>query len=130
MQKDFDFIITRSDLLADNFYSILFERYQSVKSLFDNTNWEKQKSMLSSTLVLLVKHQNSLEELAPVLQALGLRHQNYGVEEQHYAAVTECLLLALGETYGKYWSHELEHQWHQAISYVCQCMSNSIPKVA
>lgn len=130
MQKAFDIIKTRNDLLADNFYSILFERYPSLETLFKNTNWAKQKSMLSSILALLVKHRSHLEELMPVFQALGLRHQNYGVEEQHYAAVTECLLLALGETYGKYWNCELEHEWHEALSYVSLCMSNPIHKVA
>ncbi len=109
--------------LGLSFYHRLFEKYPSVRPLF-NTPPEEQHKKLMASLGAIVAAVDKPTQLAPYLHAMGIRHLKYKTENAHYEAVGENLLAVLGEHLSKEgeWSDELKNTWTEAINTVAKIM--------
>jgi hemoglobin-like flavoprotein len=81
--------------LAMLFYGRLFELEPALRPMFRG-DIEKQGVKLMDMLAAVVDSVDRLEELTPVLRAMGQRHAGYGVEDRHYAIVRQAFVWALG----------------------------------
>lgn len=53
---------------------------------------------------------------------MGQRHQAYGVLPEHYPAVANSLLQAMGELAGDLWTPQLRTAWQDALNTVEEIM--------
>ena len=69
--------------LVQRFYGRLFQIAPQVRPMFRN-DIGIQARKFSDMLDVLVEGLDSLDQLRPVLRAMGLRHVAYGVVPEHY----------------------------------------------
>lgn len=109
--------------LGMSFYKRLFEKYPSVRPLF-NTPPEEQHKKLMASLGAIVAGVEQPERLLPYLHAMGIRHLKYKTENAHYEAVGENLMAVLAEHLSKEgeWTPAMADTWKAAIGVVAKTM--------
>jgi len=107
--------------LVERFYELLFERHAQLRALFP-ADMSEQRKKLAATLGVAVGMLRSPEKLRPVLLDLGRKHIGYGAKPEHYAAVRDALVDALGETAGAAWTNQLDADWRELLDHVSQVM--------
>jgi hemoglobin-like flavoprotein len=96
--------------VGQRFYHHLFRLYPDVRPMFgENTSAQSMKLM--QTIGFAVSHLNSPETLRPVLESLGQRHIDYGVQTHHYQLVGEALLITLEEMLGSDFTPDAKIAW-------------------
>ena len=123
LRESFAVVLEASPHLTRRFYEVFFERYPAVKPMFDSSpkGLQRQEAMLAQALVMVLDQLES-PELARTLGLLGGRHVDYGVRDEMYAWVGECLLATLSEAAGKLWTPELEQAWTDAFQAIASMM--------
>lgn len=114
LESSFAALAPRGQVLVETFYRNLFADHPEVRPLFANVDLPKQKQKLLASLKLVVDNLRKPKVLNPALEALGARHVDYGVREQHYPAVGATLLKSLAEVAGELWDDRLERAWIDA----------------
>ena len=94
VQTSFATIVPIADDAAALFYKRLFELDPSLQAMFRGSMPEQRKKLMQM-LTAAVKGLDRIEQLVPVVEDLGRRHVNYGVEDRHYETVGEALLWTL-----------------------------------
>lgn len=124
LRSSFDLVVQRSPQVVSRFYEIFFARYPQVRPMFGRTPdaLQRQQQMLTDALVAVLDHLEDAPWLEGTLFALGKRHVAYGVADEMYAWVAECLLAALAEAAGDAWTPELAAQWAAALGAVRDMM--------
>ncbi len=97
LRDSFAVIAERETALAVRFYEIFFERYPQVKPLFSRRSSAAQAQMLTQALGAVVAHVDEPMWLTGTLAPLGAKHATYGVTDEMYGWVGECLIAALAE---------------------------------
>jgi hemoglobin-like flavoprotein len=121
LRESFALVAHRSPDLTRRFYEILFARYPVVRPMF-SANTAQQERMLRDTLAAVIDHLDDAPWLDRTLQALGAKHIGYGVRDEMYAWVVECLLAALEEASGEAWNDEVQAAWAAALGAVVSMM--------
>lgn len=101
----------REPLITRRFYEILFERYPQVQPLFGRNSRDNQAKMLQEALVAVLDHMDDATWLEETLGGLGAKHVSYGVTDDMYPAVGECLIAALADLSGGRWTPAHEAAW-------------------
>jgi hemoglobin-like flavoprotein len=107
--------------LAETFYRRLFTAHASLRRLFPD-DMTAQRVKLTDALRAIV---NTIRHPATVraqVQELGRRHLQYGTKPEHYPLVRDALVGAMGEVAGDWWTSDLQRDWHEAITQVCEVM--------
>ena len=130
IRKNFFGIASKVDELTETFYATLFLRYPEVVPLFDGVNMQQQRKMLANAIVFIVENLDAMEIASGTLEEMGRRHVGYGAQAEHYPAVGECLIHALGMVSGDDWSDELQTQWTEAFEVVSAIMIKGAEKTA
>lgn len=99
-----------SEQAAELFYGRLFQIDPSLKSLFKGDMTEQGKKLMQM-LAAAVAGLDNLDELTPAVAALGLRHNEYGVQEPHYDSVGEALLWTLEQGLGDAFTDDVAAAW-------------------
>lgn len=109
--------------LGLRFYERLFEKYPSVKPLF-NTPPEEQHTKLMASVAAIVASVTNPDVMLPYLHAMGVRHIKYKTENAHYPAVAENFVAVLGEHLSKEgeWTEEMKQNWEVAMDTVSKIM--------
>ena len=92
------------------FYDRLFAIDPSLRALFKG-DIKQQSSRLIAMISYAVNKLNSIGDIVPEIEALGLRHVNYNVKPEHYATVANALLWTLEKALGSKWTEETENAW-------------------
>ena len=103
------------------FYENLFTADPSLRPLFrgDMTaQGEKLMQMIGAAVQKLTKP----EALVHVLQALGRRHGDYGVEPSHYDTVGAALLQTLAQGLGEAFTPAVEQAWAEVYGVMAHTM--------
>ena len=100
---------------ARMFYSRLFAVAPEVKALFKN-DMEEQGRKLMTTIGVVVRSLERLDEVAPIAQKLAISHVEYGVKAEHYAPVGASLLWTLEQGLGDSFTSEVEAAWAAAYA--------------
>jgi hemoglobin-like flavoprotein len=124
LRQSFTLVVERSPQVIARFYEIFFERYPEVRPMFGRgpEDIARQERMLTDALVAVLDHLEDAPWLQQTLFALGRRHVGYGVRDEMYAWVGDCLLMALAEAAGSAWSAEIEKQWSEAFGAIQSMM--------
>jgi methyl-accepting chemotaxis protein len=122
LETSFDLIAPRGEQLVDVFYEKLFAAAPGVEPLFVTTDFQRQKSMLLATLVLLRKSLRNLDAIVPKLHELGARHVAYGAQPEHYPVVGTALIESMAEVAGERWTSDYEQAWTEAFEIVATAM--------
>lgn len=124
LRSSFDLVIERSPLVTRRFYEIFFARYPQVRPMFGGgpAAPERQQRMLTDALVAVLDHLDDAPWLEQTLMSLGRKHVGYGVRDDMYAWVGECLLAALAEAAGDDWSPAIAAAWTAAFGAIAGLM--------
>ncbi len=128
IEKTFNALSPKGDLIAKRFYDELFRRYPVVKPLFSGVPIKDQQKKLLSALGLVVKNMRNPVEMTRILSALGKRHQGYGAEPEYYQAVAVTLLDVMREFAGNTWTDEVHSAWSNALNSVASIMLKAYSK--
>lgn len=93
------------------FYEILFERYPQVRPLFGRNARESQAKMLQDAVLAALDHFEDPQWLTETLGAVGAKHIEYGVTDEMYPWVGECLVAALIDQSGGRWTQAHTDAW-------------------
>jgi hemoglobin-like flavoprotein len=115
LRSSFELVVAREAQVMTRFYQLLFERYPQTKPLFGARNTpEVQAKMLTEALVAVVDHLEDAPWLTETLGVLGAKHVGYGVTDEMYGWVGECLLAAMAEVAAADWTPAIETAWTDA----------------
>src|SRR5690242_14195646 len=92
LRSSFSLVAEREPALTARFYEVFFSRYPQAKPLFGRNTPQKQQEMLQRALVAVMDHLEDASWLGETLGALGAKHLDYGVTNEMYGWVGECLL--------------------------------------
>lgn len=122
IRTTFDKIKPQAAQFADYFYDRLFNDFPSTKEFFKNTNFAVQKKALINSLVTVVDSIDQSGKLVKPLKALGARHLQWDVREEHYGPVGETLLATLEHFLGSDWNDQTKEEWTQAYIFIRDTM--------
>ena len=112
LRSSFNLVVERNPEVTTRFYEIFFERYPEVRPMFGKRNASTvQSKMLTEALVAVLDHIEDAPWLEQQLKALGGKHVTYGVKDEMYAWVGECLIAAMAEVAGDDWTPRVEQAW-------------------
>jgi hemoglobin-like flavoprotein len=103
------------------FYGRLFALEPSLRSLFHISTHE-QASKLMQVLAVAVSSLDRIEQLVPALEDLGSKHAAYGVRDEHYDLVGECLLWTLEQALVAEFTPEVREAWAAAYGLLAGAM--------
>ncbi|MDJ0947577.1 MAG: globin domain-containing protein [Alphaproteobacteria bacterium] len=121
VQETFAKVEPIAEQAAEMFYNRLFELDPSLKKLF-KTDLKEQGRKLMGTLKVAVAGLDDLAKLKPALEALGVRHKDYGVKDQHYLTVAKALLWTLEQGLGDAFTEEVREAWTAVYSVLAAAM--------
>ena len=117
LQQSLDILLRNEDAFAREFYDKVFKKAPETRSLFKN-NMTSQGRLLTHMLGGIVYSMSRPEHLALGLKLLGKSHVKYGVVEEHYPLVLECLMETIKEQLGEMGNERLFNAWAQALESV------------
>lgn len=126
LRSSFALVVERQPALTHRFYEVLFARYPQARALFGRDT-RRQEEMLQGALVAVVDHLEDAAWLQQTLAGLGAKHVGYGVTQEMYGWVGECLLATLAEVAGEAWTPALERAWAEAYGAIVELMLAGVP---
>ncbi|MGH3612667.1 MAG: globin domain-containing protein [Pseudonocardia sp.] len=121
IRTSFAVVEPQADELGKHFYATLFGQAPETRDLFPVT-MEVPRSRLLRALLHVVQMVDRPDELVPFLQQLGRDHRKFGVIAQHYDAVGDALISAIGAFAGNTWTPHVERAWTDAYGIVASAM--------
>ena len=103
------------------FYKNLFEADPALKLLFKGDMAEQGKKLMHM-IGAAVGKLNDLPTLVPILQNLGKRHTDYGVQPAHYDTVGAALLLTLQQGLGDAFTPAAKAAWGEVYGVMAKVM--------
>lgn len=128
VRASFDRAERISEVIGLIFYKRLFELDPNLRPLFQH-NIQEQSKKLMTTLRMAVDGLDHRNELASSIRALGRRHVQYGVKEQHYDTVGEALLWALEKGLGAEFTPEARGAWLSVYIWLATTMKEAAAEV-
>ena len=122
VERSFEKIKPCAAEFAASFYHNLFRSSPKLRTMFKETDMEKQQQKLVSALVLLVGNVRDPDHLVPMLRDLGARHKGYGVIEKHYPAVGGALLQTFEQYLKDDWTTDVQQAWTDTFDAIAQIM--------
>lgn len=104
------------------FYNRLFEIMPEVKPMFSRSPLPEQSKKLLTMLSYIIARLDKLEDILDEVAKLAKRHTQYGVKDEHYAAVGSALLWTLQQGLGKHWNDELAIAWTEVYTTLAGAM--------
>ncbi len=110
--------------MARLFDGRLFKIAPETRVLF-STDMDQQGRKLVATLGFVVDHLSDEATLVPAAQDLAIRHLNYNVKKEHYAAVGASLLWTLEELLGGGFTPEVANAWTEIFTTIETVMTEA-----
>lgn len=128
VQGSFSYVAPIASKAAELFYGRLFELDPSLKPLF-KTDLTSQGEKLMKMIGAAVAGLDDLEALVPVVQDLGRRHVDYGVEDAHYDTVGAALLWTLEQGLGDKFTPDVKAAWAEVYTTLATVMKDAAAEV-
>jgi hemoglobin-like flavoprotein len=128
LTESFALVAEQETALASRFYEILFERYPQTRAMF-GPRVAQQAKMLTQALAAVVEHLEDSAWLGTTLHALGAKHVEYGVRDEMYDWVGECLIAALAEIAGPAFTPRVKDAWIAAYGAIAELMKRGAASV-
>ena len=117
-----------SDKAGALFYGRLFALEPKYKSLFSGDITE-QGTKLMQMLGAAVAGLTKLDIIVPAVQALGVRHADYGVVAEDYDTVAAALLWTLAQGLGDAFTDDVKTAWTAAYTTLAGVMIKAAEEV-
>lgn len=127
LRSSFELVTSREPGVAGLFYDELFGRYPKARTLFTGKPQEMQERMLAEALAAVLDHLEDVPWLQTTLAQLGAKHVGYGVTEEMYGWVGECLVSTFAGVAGSDWTPAHEAAWVDAYRAVTSLMAQPVP---
>jgi hemoglobin-like flavoprotein len=127
VQNSFAVVAPIADDAAALFYRRLFEIDPTLKAMFKG-DMAEQRRKLMQMLSATVKGLNRIDRLIPVVEDLGRRHVDYGVEEHHYDTVGNALLWTLEKGLGAAFTPDVREAWATVYGLLASTMARAAAK--
>jgi len=121
VQASWQKVAAIAPLAAELFYQNLFFADPSLQHLFKGNMAEQGRKLMQMIGVAVGKLDN-LDVLIPVLQNLGRRHADYGVQDSHYYTVGSALLATLAQGLGDDFTPAVNAAWSAAYTLMADVM--------
>ncbi len=108
-------------IVADTFYSKLFNDTPSLRSMFPK-DMQKQYLKLMDMLSTIIARLDNLQSLVSEIKAMAQRHVQYGVRPANYKLVGKALLWTLQKGLGKDWNEEVKDAWEKCYTTLANTM--------
>src|SRR5215207_8517422 len=122
LRESFALLVDREPALTERFYDLLFERHPQVAPMFKRRGRRAQEAMLRDALVAVIDRLEDGEWLAGTLRAMGARHVTYGVTDEMYDWVGECLLATFASVAAEQWTPRYASAWSEAYAAIAGLM--------
>ena len=129
VQRSFLRVMPIQETAAQLFYSRLFELDPSLENLFHG-DMNHQGKKLMTAIAFVVNGLDNLPSILPVVQDLGRRHVDYGVETSHYDTVGAALLWTLEQGLGDDFDDNTKQAWTAAYGLLATAMIEAGPRKA
>ena len=129
VQQTFGLVVPIADKAATLFYGRLFELDPTLKALFKGDMREQGKKLMQM-IGLAVSELDALDELVPMVEALGRRHAGYGVKDADYDTVASALLWTLEQGLGAAFTPEVRSAWTTVYLLLASTMKSAAKSVA
>ena len=113
VQSSFEKVARLGEQVAEIFYAELFDIDPSLRMLFKNDRHEQGRKLLT-TLALVVRSLDALDQIMTQVETLAVKHLDYGVEPRHYTHVGNALLRTLQKGLGAEFTPDVREAWRQA----------------
>ena len=113
-----------AETAAALFYGRLFELDPTLRPMFRGDMAEQGRKLMQ-TIAVVVHGIDRLETLIPAVEALGRRHVNYGVRDEHYATVAAALLWTLEQGLGPAFTPAAREAWTAAYTTLATVMQRA-----
>ena len=107
VQETFEKVAPIAEAAAEIFYKRLFEIDPGTLPLFKG-NMKEQGQKLMAMIAIAVKGLTAPDKLISAVEALGVRHGEYGVVDSQYDSVGEALLFTLEKGLGDEFTTEVK----------------------
>lgn len=129
VQRSFAQVVPIAEDAAALFYHRLFELDPSLRPMFRG-NMTEQGKKLMTMLGTVVGQLHALDRIVPGIRALGARHADYGVKDEHYDTVGAALLWTLGKGLGKAFTDDVRDAWVAAYTLLANTMKDAAAEAA
>lgn len=129
VQQTFPLVVPIADKAAALFYGRLFELDPTLKALFEVDMREKGKELMQM-IGLAVSELDALDELVPMVEALGRRRASYGVKDRDYETVRRALLWTLQQGLGAAFTPDVKSAWTAVYQLLASTMKAGAKSVA
>lgn len=120
-------VLPIADQAASLFYGRLFEIAPEVKPLFTSDITEQGKKLMQM-INTAVNSLGNLTAVVPAVEALAVRHVDYGVKDEHYDAVGSALLWTLEKGLGEGFTQDVKAAWTETYTTLAGVMKNAAAK--
>ena len=124
VQQTWASVVPIADQAAEIFYGKLFEADPTLRPLFKEDIKEQGKKLMKM-IGMAVGGLDRLNELVPVVQALGKRHAGYGVKDADYDTVAGALLGTLSVGLGPAFTPEVKEAWTTVYTVLATTMKDA-----
>ena len=124
VKESFALLTPRIESLTAYFYARLFAANPDLRTMFPSA-MEEQRGRLFRSLAELVEMLDEPAGLRARLSEMGSDHRKYGVLEEHYTAVGEALLAALGRFLGPRWTPARRQEWTAVYHLIADTMKQA-----
>lgn len=122
-------VVPISETAAELFYGKLFELDPSVRAMFKG-DMKEQGRKLIAILNTAVNALTKLETIVPAVQAMGKRHVDYGVKDEHYDTVGKALIWTLAAGLKDDFTDETRDAWLAVYTLVATTMKEAATEAA
>ena len=129
VQQSFAKVLPIREQAASLFYDRLFAIDPSARPLFRG-DMKTQGAKLMAAIAAVVKSLNRIDTMLDDVRALARRHDQYGVQESHYASVGEALLWTLEKGLGAGFTPDLRAAWAAAYRLLSETMIEATDRPA
>lgn len=114
-------ILPQRKVVCRAFYQRLFQRYPELQPLFKGDIAEQADLFVTmiNTVISALEHPGRVR---PLIETLGARHADYGVEPADYAKFEEVLLATLDEALGDEFNAEDREGWREVFEQLMATM--------
>ncbi len=110
--------------ISELFYQRLAVDSPEVFSLFKDAEPAGQQQKLLAAITLLVTNLHQQALLESYFQALGERHQQYGVKAEMFQPFTDCWMMVINDNLPEANGEAISVAWRQLMNYVTALMQD------
>ncbi|MEX1200552.1 MAG: globin domain-containing protein [Methylophaga sp.] len=126
IERSFPQLLAVTPSVSEQFYQRLAAEHPDIFRLFEDADATGQQQKLLAAMTLLVTNLNQPTLIDSYFQALGERHQQYGVRDEMFAPFTETWLAVIMDCLGESNANTVSAAWRQLLNYVVGIMHYSV----